>query len=50
MKSDMVVILFSLAMVTIFFKTTHHKEAIRVGPRYIGRKESPEVAALPTLP
>ena len=50
MKSDMVVILFSFAIWTIFLRTTHQSAAIIVGPIYIVRKFSPALAAFPTLP
>ncbi len=49
-KSDTVVILFAFASLTIFFSTTSHMAAMRVGPMYVVRNDRPEVAALPTLP
>ncbi len=49
-KSEMVVILFVFAILTIFFRTTSHIAAISVGPKYIVRNDRPDVAALPTLP
>jgi len=49
-KSAIEVMRCCLQIRIIFIQTNDHKTKTKVGPKYMGRKSSPVVAALPTLP
>ena len=50
MKSAIVVMRFSFAILMTLRMTSHQSDIMSVGPRYMARNESPELAARPTLP